>query len=269
MIFIVVLGQTKFRSHSIKSGIILVLGQTEISWKFHRVSNRCFESDRDSANVPEFLESVLWHRLRFCACSRNSGFHVSDHTEILFVFLKFWNIVTIGQTGILWKFHKFGIGALRHTEILWTFQKFWNRCIGPDRDFVEVPKTLELMYRIIQKFCWGYRILESSLLWVRQRFCARTRNSGILVFWPDRDFVENPEFLESVFWIRQEIPWTFQKFWNRCFGPDRNFVDVPEILNSVFWLRQSFCGRVPEILESLPLYRLRFCGRSRISGIVV
>jgi hypothetical protein len=53
--------------------------------------------------------------------------------------------------------------VLGKTEILWSFQKFWNRCVGSNRDSVVVPEILE------------------SLCWVKQRFCGRSRNSGIAI----------------------------------------------------------------------------------------
>ncbi len=104
--------------------------------------------------VPEILESLCWVKQRFCGRSRNSGIAVLGQTEILWSFQKFWNRC---------------VGSNRDFE-------FWNRCVGSNRDSVVVPEILE------------------SLCWVAQRFCGRSRNSGIIVLG------------------ETEILWSFQKF---------------------------------------------------------
>jgi hypothetical protein len=81
-------------------------------------------------------------------------------------------------------------------QILWTFQKFWNQCFGSYRNSVYFPEILEWMFWVLQKYfvvleildqCFGsYRnsvdvpeILLESMFWVQQKFCGRSRNSGI------------------------------------------------------------------------------------------
>jgi hypothetical protein len=57
--------------------------------------------------------------------------------------------------------------------------EFWNRCFGLDRDSVKVPEILE------------------SEFWLRQKFCGRSRNSGMNVS------------------DHTEILLKFQNFWKR------------------------------------------------------
>jgi hypothetical protein len=102
----------------------------------------------------------------------------------------------------------------KQTEILWPFQKFWTNWFASNRDSVPVPKIPEL------------------LCWVKQRFCDRSRNSGIedRSFGSTRDSVVVPETLESVIWEPTEILWSFGNSGPVVLGSNIDSVVVPEIL---------------------------------------
>ncbi len=108
-----------------------------------------------------------------------------------------------------------GIGSLGQTEILWSFHKFWNCCFGSSKDSVAIPKILKLV------------------IWVKQRFCGDSRNSGIVVL------------------DQAEILWPFQKIWKRCYGSKRDSDDISENnMESEFWVntKAQKCFGQPESL---------------------
>ncbi len=76
-----------------------VLGHTENLWTFQKIWNRCFALQRDFVDVPEILESFFWVTQKICGRSRKSGIGVLRHTEILWMFQKFWICCfTLGQS---------------------------------------------------------------------------------------------------------------------------------------------------------------------------
>jgi hypothetical protein len=125
------------------------------------------------------------------------------------------------------------------------------------------------------------KILE--LFWVKQRFCDRSRNSGIealdqpeilwsfqklwkVCFGTNRDSVVARKFWTRCFGLYTEIQCPFQKFWKCCFGSNRDSGVVQEILESMFWIIERFCVRFRNS-GLVVLGHQKVCGRSRHSGI--
>jgi hypothetical protein len=115
-----------------------------------------------SANIQKFCDSR----------SRNSGMNESE-------LLVRYQVLVWGKQRSCGRSRNSGIGALGHTEILWSFQKFWTRCFGSYRDSVVIPEILDSVLWVIQRFCGRSRNSGIGALRVKQRFCRRSRNSGI------------------------------------------------------------------------------------------
>ncbi len=150
-------------------------------------------------------------------------------------------------------------------------QIFWYGCFALHINFVLGPEFLEYMFfgltEILSKFhnfwnsyFWSHsnsltltpvpEELKSMFAIMHIKFFERSRNPGI-------GGLRHSKIFRA-----------FQKFWNFHFRPQKDCVDVPAILESVFGIHQSSC--VPaDILVSLFGVAHRFCARSRISGLDV
>jgi hypothetical protein len=140
---------------------------TEILWVVQKFWTRCFG---------------LWITHRFRGWSKISGLGIDvyhgSHTD------RPKKETKRRQTGNLASSKNSGIWGSRLTEILCTVQIFWTICFRSHRLSVKGPEFLDLVYST-----------RKNTAQRDERFCERSRNSGIVVL-INRDSVNVPEILQ-------------------------------------------------------------------------